>query len=191
MANISVVGQLNPIGFYYNNRGFYVGCVHYGVSFANNPEYSLTNDFLAYCPEFRTLLTDGNGNEKSDAYTTLYDRLVAQANGIFDYRLFGTDWYAVMSYYIAHWFIKAAQRFIAIANVPNCSPSNIVSALGSLSVGVVTEENLGGEVLKTEPMLNVSGMEGGGDYLSTQYGRALWEIYKPYGKIRFIGRYGG
>lgn len=186
MSNIEVTEQLNPIGFYYGDRSFYIGCAVLSPNYsASNPHFSATNDFLTYCPEFEKVLCGQN------SYQGLVDRYIEQANHIFDYGLYGTDWFVVVSLYVAHWLYKTLQRVATVEEVPaTASLSQMITALTSQQVGVVTEENLGGEVLKYENLLNVKGMENAGDYATTPYGVQLWTIARPYLKLFKMGRYG-
>lgn len=187
--NELVIEQLNPLSGTMTERRAVLAfcCPSYtsGNFSTTNPTYTSAT-FLQYCPEFTQILT---GADAPSSYLAIYNGLYDMANHCLDYKLFGQQWYILMSYYIAHYFIKALERLASINNIASNNYVEMIGALSSQQVGIVTKEDLGGENLSYDAMVSVGIYQNAGEYATTPYGRLFWTMYYPYGKIRKIGRY--
>lgn len=151
-----------------------------------NPAYT-SPIFLSFYPEFSQILEEKETNLQ---YITLFNTFYNMANNCLDYRRFGACWEFLMSSFIAHYLALAFGRIYAVNT--NSSEGNINQILGALSnqsVGLSVKESLGGEEIQTENMINVGLYKDAGEYLTTPYGRAFWNMYISYAKNFFRGVY--
>ena len=182
--NNMVIEQLNPLsGKYGNGVLLYCTCQVYssGKFSETNPSYAST-DFLIYCPEFTNILAD-------PTYLALFNSLEDMANHCLDYKLFGAQWKMVMSYYIAHYLIKSLERIASVNSIDTANTGQMISNLATQPLGIVIKEDLGGENLSYDNLLEIGTFKDAGDFLTTVYGRTFWDMYIPYGRLRKIGRY--
>lgn len=151
-----------------------------------NPEYT-SSIFLSYFPEFNDLI---GGEEPKPSYVTLFDTYYGMANNSLDFKKFGFDWYFLMSSFIAHYITLSLQRqYSVISSSTTGSTEQLIAALTNIPMGVIIKENVGGEEVQTDNLINVSLFKSAGSYMLTQYGVVFWDRYYGYSRNFIRGVY--
>lgn len=164
-----------------------------------NPTYT-SSIFLAYYPEFTPLIKEKETTPEDPMpalppYLDLFNTYAKMANNILNCKRFGeATWEFLMSSFIAHYMALTFQRIAAMNNntLPSDDPNygnSLISAISNQSIGLATKESLGGEEIQIDNMINVGLYKDAGEYLTTPYGRAFWNIYISYAKNFFRGVY--
>lgn len=199
MVENTIVEILNPMTTFGNTDYEELahignGCpIRCGISFNYRNNFSLTNPpytsliFLSFYPEFKTLFDAPEPN----VYLVMFNKFANMANHCLNAKRFGEyDWEYLMSAFIAHYITLFLQKMSLINEIsPSGDIKNTIMAMGNQSMGLVVEENVGGEQIKVDNMINVGINKDAGLYMSTPYGREFWDKYISYAKLFFRGVY--
>lgn len=150
-----------------------------------NPDYNASY-FTSFMPAFKGLVEPAeNEDEEDKPYHGLFKAYMTVANQKLRYRTFGSDWYLLMSNFIAH---HIQLRLQEMANKIDNAVEDIED-LANLSQGVMTAGKAGDVSYTINNMLTDKMFGDAGEFNYTRYGKIFWSTYKRYAKLSAVGLY--